>query len=171
MCTVLLPPGVYPIAFKYIMSYHIIYRIVSYLIIYHIISYITSHHTSHITHHTSHITHHTSHITHHTSHITHHTPHTTHHTSHITHITSYHIISHIVSYRNVWGCGIDLYGYERSLPAGNFVHSNKFSAFLKGGGELFCFWATVAFYIGPRPCGVSKTLKNYVDLFRILKKK
>jgi len=29
MCTVLLPPGVYPIAVKYIVSYHI-YHIISY---------------------------------------------------------------------------------------------------------------------------------------------
>ena len=40
MCTVLLPPGVNPIAVKYIISYHISYHIISYHIIsYHIISY------------------------------------------------------------------------------------------------------------------------------------
>jgi len=41
MCTVLLPPGGYPIAVRYIISYHIIsYHIISYHIIsYHIISY------------------------------------------------------------------------------------------------------------------------------------
>jgi len=45
MCTKLLPPGGYPVAVKYIISYHIIsyiisYRILSYLILsYHIISY------------------------------------------------------------------------------------------------------------------------------------
>jgi hypothetical protein len=33
MCTVLLPPGDYPIAVKYIISYHIIsYHIISYII-------------------------------------------------------------------------------------------------------------------------------------------
>jgi len=46
MFTVLLPPGVNPIAVKYIKSYHIIYHIISYNIIsylsYHIISYIIS---------------------------------------------------------------------------------------------------------------------------------
>ena len=49
MCTVLLPPGVYPIVVKYIISYHIIsYHIISYHIIsYHIISY----HISHISYH------------------------------------------------------------------------------------------------------------------------
>ena len=49
MCILLLPPGVYPIAFKYIVSYHIIsYHIISYHIIsYHIISYhIISYHIS-----------------------------------------------------------------------------------------------------------------------------
>ena len=55
MCTVLLPPGGYPIAVKYIISnhiisYHISYHIISYHIIsyhiisYHIISYIISYH-------------------------------------------------------------------------------------------------------------------------------
>ena len=41
VCTVLLPPGGYPIVVKYIISYHIIsYHIISYHIIsYHIISY------------------------------------------------------------------------------------------------------------------------------------
>jgi hypothetical protein len=40
MCTVLLPPGVNPIAVKYIISYHIIYHIIPYHIIsYRIISY------------------------------------------------------------------------------------------------------------------------------------
>ena len=41
MCTVLLPPGGYPVAVKYVMSYHIIsYHIISYHIIsYHIIPY------------------------------------------------------------------------------------------------------------------------------------
>ena len=41
MCTVLLPPGGYPVAVKYVMSYHIIsYHIISYhIILYHIISY------------------------------------------------------------------------------------------------------------------------------------
>jgi len=51
MCTVLLPPGGYPIAVKYIISYHISYHIISYHIIsyhiiYHIISYIVSYHIS-----------------------------------------------------------------------------------------------------------------------------
>jgi hypothetical protein len=43
MCTVLLPPGGYPVAVKYSISYriyHIIsYRIISYIIAYHIVSY------------------------------------------------------------------------------------------------------------------------------------
>jgi len=44
MCTVLLPPGGYPIAVKYIISYRIIsYYIISYVISY--ITYIISYHT------------------------------------------------------------------------------------------------------------------------------
>ena len=52
MCTVLLPPGGYPIAVnKYIISYYISYHIISYIISYHIISYhiisyIISYHTN-----------------------------------------------------------------------------------------------------------------------------
>ena len=95
MCTVLLPPGGYPIAVKYvtyhiisyhiisyhIISYHIIsYHIISYHIIYHIISYIISYYISY------HI------ISYHIS-------------SYISsyHIISYHIISyHIISYHIIY---------------------------------------------------------------------
>jgi len=47
MCTVLLPPGVNPIAVKYI-SHHIIYHIIYYIshhIVHHIILYITPYHS------------------------------------------------------------------------------------------------------------------------------
>ena len=58
MCTVLLPPGGYPVAVKYVISYHIIsfhfilyilsYHIyhISYHVIYHIIYHIVSYHIS-----------------------------------------------------------------------------------------------------------------------------
>jgi len=49
MCTEQLPPGGYPIAVKYIISYHISHYIISYHIIsYHIVSYIISYHIYHI---------------------------------------------------------------------------------------------------------------------------
>jgi len=44
MCTVLLPPGGYPIAVKYIISYHITISYYHIIIYHHIISYTISYH-------------------------------------------------------------------------------------------------------------------------------
>jgi len=41
MCTEVLPPGGYPIAVKYIISYHILSYRIAYHLSYHIISYST----------------------------------------------------------------------------------------------------------------------------------
>jgi hypothetical protein len=81
MCTVLLPPGVNPIAVKYIISY--IY-IISHIIYIYIISYIT-YHISHIIY----ISYHISHIIYISYHI-----------SHIIYI--YHIIYHIYIYHIIY---------------------------------------------------------------------
>jgi hypothetical protein len=58
MCTVLLPPGGYPIAVKRIISYHIIYIISC--IIYHILYFLF--HISYIIHHISYILYHLSYM-------------------------------------------------------------------------------------------------------------
>jgi hypothetical protein len=95
MCTVLLPPGVNPIAVKYIISYIISYHIMSchvmschampYHIIYHIIYHVMSYHiiSYHISYHVM-----SCHVI---SYI-------------IYHVMSYHIIYRIISYHTFYKC-------------------------------------------------------------------
>jgi hypothetical protein len=123
MCTVLLPPGGYPIAVNkyiiyYIISYHIIYRIIyniisrriisSYHIIYRIVPYIISHHIISYRIKSYHISRHliiynivSNHIIYHV--ISYHiiSYHNMYHISyHIYHIVSYIITYRIISYIN-----------------------------------------------------------------------
>jgi hypothetical protein len=97
MCTDLLPPGGYPIAVKYIISYHII----SYHISYHIISYhIISYYISYIVmscHVIYHIIYHISYIVYHISYII------------------YHIIYHIVSCHISMFCTVSLRLMKRHI--------------------------------------------------------